>query len=156
MKTRDFDRFMAEREDEKLCLRILGRDCMVPRELPWVYMLKVELMLRTGEPIPGEDNVALVRRVLSKEDFEYVTGHPDFRASWFWELIAFAWLRAGEPDSGRADAGGPDSGGPVFRNEDDVRAAQTRASRRKRRRSARSSCGRTSRLTSSGSTASIC
>ena len=155
-RVRDFDRFLAEREQPRMTVRILGRDCEVPRELPWVYMLKVERMLRTGEPIPGEDNVALVRRVLSKEDFEYVTGHPDFRASWFWELIAFAWLRAGEPDSGRADAGGPDSGGPVFRNEDDVRAAQTRASRRKRRRSARSSCGRTSRLTSSGSTASTC
>lgn len=150
-RVRDFDRFLAEREQPRMTVRILGRDCEVPRELPWVYMLKVERMLRTGEPIPGEDNVALVRRVLSKEDFEYVTGHPDFRASWFWELIAFAWLRAGEPDSGRADAGGP-----VFRNEDDVRAAQTRASRRKRRRSARSSCGRTSRLTSSGSTASTC
>ena len=145
-RVRDFDRFLAEREQPRMTVRILGRDCEVPRELPWVYMLKVERMLRTGEPIPGEDNVALVRRVLSKEDFEYVTGHPDFRASWFWELIAFAWLRAGEPDAG----------GPVFRNEDDVRAAQTRASRRKRRRSARSSCGRTSRLTSSGSTASTC
>ena len=42
MQTKDFDRFMAEREDGRMRLRILGRDCEVPRELPWHYMLKVE------------------------------------------------------------------------------------------------------------------
>ena len=93
MITKDFDRFMAEREDGRMRVRILGRDCEVPRELPWHYMLRVERMLRTGEPIDGETNIALMKRLLSEEDYAYVTGHPDFRASWFWEIIAFAWLR---------------------------------------------------------------
>jgi len=127
MQTKDFDRFMAEREDGRMRLRILGRDCEVPRELPWHYMLKVERMLRTGEPVSGEDNIALVRQVLSPEDFEYVTGHPAFRASWFWELIAFAWLRG--------DA--PAQAGPAFRTEDDLRVERTRAGRSKKQRSAR-------------------
>ena len=128
MITRDFDRFMAEREDGRMRVRILGRDCEVPRELPWYYMLKVERMLRTGEPVSGEDNIALVRQVLSPEDYEYVTGHPDFRASWFWELIAFAWLR---------DDGEPPARGQVFRNEDDERVARTRAAGPKKLQSAR-------------------
>ena len=127
MQTRDFDRFMAEREQKPMAVRILGRDCLVPRELPWSYMLKVERMLKTGEPIPGEENIALLKRVLSPEDYAYVTGHPDFRASWFWEIIAFAWLRA-EPE------GAPKRG---FVTEDDVRVERTRASRPKKRRSAR-------------------
>ena len=115
MKTRDFDRFMAEREDEKLCLRILGRDCMVPRELPWSYMLRVERMLQTGEAVSGEDNIALLRQVLAPEDFDYLTRHPSFKASWFWEIIAFAWLRADEAEK------------PGFVTEDDVKIKSTDA-----------------------------
>ena len=115
MKTRDFDRFMAEREDEKLCLRILGRDCMVPRELPWSYMLRVERMLRTGEAVSGEENIALLRQVLSPEDFDYLTRHPAFKASWFWEIIAFGWLRADETEK------------PGFVTEDDLKIKSTDA-----------------------------
>lgn len=128
MRTKDFDRFMAERERGGMRVRILGRDCEVPRELPWHYMLKVERMLQTGEPIPGEDNIALVKRLLLPEDYEYVTGHPDFRASWFWELIAFAWLRG--DGEGAASA-------PGFVTEDDTRVARTREVRPKKRGSAR-------------------
>ena len=118
MITKDFDRFMAEREDGTMRVRILGRECEVPRELPWQYMLKVERMLRTGEAISGEDNIALVRQLLSPEDYAYVTGHPSFRASWFWELIAFAWLRGdGGESPARAD----------FKTEDDLRVERTRA-----------------------------
>lgn len=128
MLTKDFDRFMAEREGGTMAVRILGRECRVPRELPWTYMLKVERMLRTGEPVSGEENIALLRRMLSPEDFEYITAHPDFRASWFWEIIAFAWLRA--------DGGGTDEG-PSFQNEDDVRVERTRAASPKKPPSAR-------------------
>ena len=147
MQTKDFDRFMAERAGDRMTVRILGRDCRVPRELPWHYMLRVERMIRTGDPIPGEENMAMLRRMLLPEDYEYVTSHPDFRASWFWEIIAFAWLRADEGPSAR-DGG--------FQCEDDVRVERTREDRPKKTRSARSSCGRTSRLTSRGSTASTC
>lgn len=115
MKTRDFDRFMAEREDQKICLRILGRDCMVPVELPWSYMLRVERMLQTGEPVRGEENVALLRQVLEPDDYEYLTHHPAFRASWFWEIIAFAWLRDDEAEK------------PAFVTEDDVKVRRTEA-----------------------------
>ena len=128
MQTKDFDRFMAERAGEKMTVRILGRDCRVPRELPWHYMLRVERMLKTGEPIPGEENMAMLRRMLSGEDYAYVTSHPDFKASWFWEIIAFAWLR---PDG---DAGARRDG---FRCEDDVRVARTREDCPKKTRSAR-------------------
>ena len=113
MKTKDFDRFMAEKEDEKLCLRILGRNCMVPRELPWSYMLRVERMLRTGEPVSGEENIALLKQVLSPEDFDYLTHHPSFKASWFWEIIAFGWLRSDETEK------------PGFVTEDDVKVKST-------------------------------
>ena len=115
MQTKDFDRFMAEREDGRMRLRILGRDCEVPRELPWHYMLKVERMLRTGEPVSGEDNIALLRQVLAPEDFDYLTRHPSFKASWFWEIIAFAWLRADETEK------------PGFVTEDDVKVKSTDA-----------------------------
>lgn len=115
MKTRDFDRFMAEREDQKICLRILGRDCMVPVELPWSYMLRVERMLQTGEAVSGEENIALLRQVLSPEDFDYLTRHPSFKASWFWEIIAFAWLRDDEAEK------------PAFVTEDDVKVRRTEA-----------------------------
>ena len=126
--TKDFDRFMAERENARMTVRILGRECQVPRELPWYYMLKVERMLRTGEPIPGEDNIAMLKQVLSPEDYEYVTAHPDFRASWFWEIIAFAWLREEKGDEAPRRA---------FQTEDDWRVERTRASRPKKPRSAR-------------------
>ena len=116
MTTKDFDRFMAEREAPEMCLRILGRDCRVPRELPWSYMLKVERMLRTGEPVGGEDNIALIRQVLSPEDYEYLTHHPSFRASWFWEIIAFGWLRDDETEER-----------PGFVTEDDVKVRRTEA-----------------------------
>ena len=144
MKTKDFDRFMAEREERKMTVRILGRDVEVPAELPWEYVMKVERMLRTGEPVSGRENIDLMRRMLREEDYEYITRHPAFRASWFWEIIAFAWLRSEEASDGA----------PGFRCEDDVKAEETQADASKKARSARSACGRTSKLTFSGNTAS--
>ena len=89
---------------------------MVPVELPWSYMLRVERMLQTGEPVRGEENVALLRQVLEPDDYEYLTHHPAFRASWFWEIIAFGWLRG--DDEGEK---------PGFVTEDDVKARRTGA-----------------------------
>ena len=127
-------------------LNIFGRVCEVPRELPWDYVLKVERMLRQKEGISGADNIAMLQRLLSPEDYEYVTGHPEFKASYFWEIIAFGWLRE-EPGAEESAA---------FRREDDLPVEKAQAARPKKRQSARSFSGRTSRLTSSGSTASTC
>ena len=113
---KDFDRFLAEREARPMKLRILGRECAVPAELPWWYVLKVERMLRQGVPIPGEENAALLRQLLRAEDYEYVVHHPEFRASWFWEIIAFGWLRDEEEAPAK----------PGFRTEDDIKVAVTR------------------------------
>ena len=113
MTTKDFDRFMAEREDARMAVKVLGREISVPRELPWYYMLKVDRLVRSGEPISGEDNERLLRQVLSKEDYDYLTGHPSFRASWFWEIIAFGWLRSDETEK------------PGFVTEDDVKVKST-------------------------------
>ena len=121
MTTKDFDRFMAEREDARMAVKVLGREISVPRELPWYYMLKVDRLVRSGEPISGEDNERLLRQVLSKEDYDYLTGHPSFRASWFWEIIAFGWLRGGEARDGA----------PEFRTEDELKVEQTREGRGK-------------------------
>lgn len=112
---KDFDRFLAEREARPMVLRILGRDCAVPAELPWWYVMKVERMLRDGTPIPGEENARLLEQLMTPEDFAFVTGHEEFRASWFWEIIAFGWLRDG--DEARAE--------PVFRTEDDMKVRET-------------------------------
>ena len=120
MTTKDFDRFMAEREDARMAVKVLGREISVPRELPWYYMLKVDRLVRSGEPISGEDNERLLRQVLSKEDYDYLTGHPSFRASWFWEIIAFTWLRSDEKKPGDG-----------FTTEDDERVRQTRDGRGK-------------------------
>ena len=120
MTTKDFDRFMAEREDARMAVKVLGREISVPRELPWYYMLKVDRLVRSGEPISGEDNERLLRQVLSKEDYEYLTGHPSFRASWFWEIIAFTWLRSDEKKPGDS-----------FTTEDDERVRRTRDGRGK-------------------------
>ena len=113
---KDFDRFLAEREGRGMELRILGRTCAVPAELPWWYMLLVERMLREGEPIPGEVNVRLLKQLLSEEDYAYITGHPEFRASWFWEIIAFGWLRGDDTPALT----------PGFRTEDDMKVEATR------------------------------
>ena len=113
---KDFDRFMAERGGRSMKLRVLGRVIDVPSELPWWYVMKVERLLKEGVPIPGEENAALLRQLLQAEDYEYVVHHPEFRASWFWEIIAFGWLR----DEGEAPAK------PGFRTEDDVKVARTR------------------------------
>ena len=120
MTTKDFDRFMAEREDARMAVKVLGREISVPRELPWYYMLKVDRLVRSGEPISGEDNEKLLRQVLSKEDYDYLTGHPSFRASWFWEIIAFTWLRSDEKKPGDG-----------FTTEDDERVRRTRDGRGK-------------------------
>ena len=142
MSLKDFDRFMAEREGREKRLRILGREIAVPVELPWWYVMKVERMLKEGGSISGEENIALLRQLMKPEDYRYVTEHREFRASWFWEIIAFGWLR---------DDAGDDAEGPRFRAEDDA-AGEARES--KKDLSAPSSCGRTLRLTSNGSTAS--
>ena len=120
MTTKDFDRFMAESEDARMAVKVLGREISVPRELPWYYMLKVDRLVRSGEPISGEDNERLLRQVLSKEDYDYLTGHPSFRASWFWEIIAFTWLRSDEKKPGDG-----------FTTEDDERVRRTRDGRGK-------------------------
>lgn len=144
----DFDRFLAEREQQKRIVRIFGRDCPVPSELPWTYVLKVDAMLHGGPRVSGTDNLELLRRMFSPEDYAFIVGHPEFRASYVWELIARTWLRAGD-DEGRPKAG------PVFRTEDEVKIEQTRADAPKKERSARSRCSAASRLTSSGNTTSI-
>ena len=120
MTTKDFDRFMAEREDDRMAVKVLGREISVPRELPWYYMLKVDRLVRSGEPISGEDNEKLLRQVLSKADYDYLTGHPSFKASWFWEIIAFTWLRSDEEKSGDG-----------FTTEDEERVRRTRDGRGK-------------------------
>lgn len=125
---KDFDAFLAEREERKITVRIFGRDCKIPAEMPWTYMLKVERMLKGGESIRGEDNIAMVKSMLAPTDFEYVTGHPDFRASMFWELIAFAYLRADENVQAK---------GSVFKTEDEVKIAETRDKSAKKSKSAR-------------------
>ena len=139
---KDFDRFLAEREARPMKLRILGRECAVPAELPWWYVLKVERMLRQGVPIPGEENARLLEQLLTAEDFAYVTGHPQFRASWFWEIIAFGWLRDEEAEGAE----------PGFQTEDDMKARET--AEKNGSTSAPSTSGRSLRLTSSGNTGS--
>ena len=124
----DFDRFLAERERRELTVRIFGRDCRVPLELPWHYVLKVDAMLHGGPAVSGAENVALLKRMFAPEDYEFITGHPDFRASYIWELIARTWLRAGEAPSRKE---------PAFRTEDEVKIERTRAAAPKKGRSAR-------------------
>ncbi len=143
---KDFDRFLAEREPRGMALRILGRECRVPSELPWWYVMKVERMLREGEPISGEENARLLEQLMTAEDFAYVTGHPEFRASWFWEIIAFGWLRGEAPEAAK----------PGFQTEDDLRVRETREGAEKNESSAPSISGRTLRLTSNERTASTC
>lgn len=123
MKTKDFDRFMEEREDVKMDIVIFGRHCKVPMELPWDYVLKVERMFRTGESISGQENIDMLKRLLSEEDFEYVTTHPDFRASYFWEIIAYGWLRDDQKDK--------KSAAPSFRTEDDIKVERSRDRQKK-------------------------
>lgn len=113
---KDFDRFIAEREDKKITVRIFGRDIHVPAELPWHYVMKVERMFREKSPISGEDNANLIRQMLSPDDYKFVTEHPDFRASYFWELIAFTWLRNEEAEKPKT---------PVFKTEDEVKVEET-------------------------------
>ena len=114
----DFDRFLAEREQRMTTVHIFGRDCKVPAELPWHYVLKVDAMLHGGPAVPGADNLAILKQMFAPEDYEFITTHPEFRASYVWELIARTWLRA-EDDA-------PANEGPVFRTEDDVKIEKTR------------------------------
>lgn len=116
---KDFDRFIAEREGTRMTVRILGRDVTVPAELPWHYVMKVERMLKGGDRISGEENAALLRQMFSPEDYEYITTHPEFRASWFWDLIAFTWLRADDEETR-----------PQFKSEDDVKTEQSKPAKK--------------------------
>ena len=120
----DFDRFLAERERQMITVRIFGRDCKVPAELPWHYVLKVDAMLRGGSNVSGEDNLAILRQMFAPEDYEFITRHREFRASYVWELIARTWLRAEEDV--------PAEKGPVFRTEDDVKIERTRGGAKKK------------------------
>ena len=123
----DFDRFLAERERRMMIVRIFGRDCAVPAELPWHYVLKVDAMLHGGGAVSGEENFAILKQMFAPEDFAFITEHPEFRASYVWELIARTWLRE--------DA--DEEKGPVFRTEDDVKIERTRGGASKKARSAR-------------------
>ena len=125
----DFDRFLAERERRMTTVRIFGRDCRAPAELPWHYVLKVDAMLHGGPAVPGEDNLAILRQMFAPEDYDYITQHPEFRASYVWELIARTWLR--DEDDAVTEKG------PVFRTEDEVKIKKTRDSAPKKGRSAR-------------------
>ena len=125
----DFDRFLAEREQRMTTVRIFGRDCRVPVELPWHYVLKVDAMLHGGSNISGEENLAILKQMFAPEDYEFITTHPEFRASYVWELIARTWLRA--------DSDEPADNGPVFRTEDDVKIERTQDGASKKGRSAR-------------------
>ena len=119
--------YLAEREDSKMTLHIFGRDCLVPRELPFSYTLKVERMLRGGEPITGKENMELLKRLLTEDDYEYVTTHPEFRASYFWEIIASGWLRQDKPQKKQGE----------FKTEDDLRVEASKVDAAKKNQSAR-------------------
>ncbi len=119
----DFDRFLAEREDRTMTVRVFGRDCEVPVELPWVYVLKIQEMLSGKIQISGEENMKLLQQMFSRDDFEFIVSHPEFRYSYVWELIAYTWLRADAPEK-------PSE--PVFRTEDDIKVEQTQAGAKKK------------------------
>ena len=119
----DFDQFLAEREDRTMTVRVFGRECEVPVELPWAYVLKIQGMIRGQLQISGEENMNLLRQMFSAEDFAYITGHPEFRISYVWDLIAYTWLSA-EDEKKPAE--------PVFRTEDDVKIEQTQAGAEKK------------------------
>lgn len=118
---KDFDRFIAEKEGAKMTVRILGRDIEVPSELPWHYVMKVERFLKGGEGISGAENIALLKQMLKPEDYEYITNHPEFRASWFWDLIAYTWLRAEDAPAKE----------PEFKSEDDVKVEASKPAKKK-------------------------
>ena len=63
---KDFDRFLREREGRGMRIRVLGRELEAPSELPWWYVMKVERLLKTGAPISGEENAALLRQLLKQ------------------------------------------------------------------------------------------
>ena len=88
-------------------------------ELPFDYMLKIERMVRDKVAITGEENFMLLRQMFSSDDFEYIVHHPEFRASYVWELIAFAWLRAEKEEQKPSE--------PVFKTEDEVKIEETKA-----------------------------
>ena len=125
----DFDRFLAEREKRMTTVRIFGRECRVPAELPWHYVMKVDAMLHGGSALSGKDNLAILKQMFAPEDYDFLINHPEFRASYVWELIARTWLRAEDDES--ADKG------PEFKTEDDVKVEKTRAGGAKKGRSAR-------------------
>lgn len=129
MRSKDFDRYLDEKENRKMLITIFGRKCEVPTELPYYYVLKVENMLRGGDNIPHEENVKIVKQMLKPDDFEFVTNHPDFKLSTFFDLIAFAYLRADNYEE--------ESKEPAFETEDERKAKETQDSKSKKDQSAR-------------------
>lgn len=115
----DFDRFLAEKEQDTKTITIFGRECEVPAELPWYYVMKVERMIRYKKPITGQENINLLRQMFKPDDFQFITHHAKFRASNVWELISFAWLTATKDEAKPSE--------PVFRTEDEVKIEETRA-----------------------------
>ncbi len=124
---KDFDAFIAEKEKQTKTLHILGRDCEVPLELPWWYVVKVDRMRIGGEPISGEENIEMLKYLLKPEDYEYVVNHKDFKASYFWQIIAYGWLME-EPKKKKKGGG--------FKTEDDVRVEKSKDESAKKSQSA--------------------
>ena len=69
----------------------------------------------------GETNYALLKQLLSEDDFAYVTGHPEFRMRNVWDIIVFAWLT---PDDSEEKTAG-------FVSEDEVRVKKSRRASKK-------------------------
>lgn len=119
---RDFDQFLAEKEDRRMRVRIFGRDCEVPLELPYYYVLKIEAMVKEGRNIQGDENMTLLRQMFQPEDFAFITQHPQFKASTVWELIAYTWLNESQETAKE----------PQFKTEDDLKIAQTQGGSKKK------------------------
>ena len=100
-----------------MAVRVFGRECLVPKELPWHYVMKVEAMVRGRGGISGEENMRLFQQMFSEDDCRYILNHPEFRASTVWELIAYTWLRGDGADQAPQ---------PAFKTEDDVKIAASK------------------------------
>lgn len=118
----DFDKYMAERGQELKTVRIFGRDCDVPQEVPFDYMMTMLKLSAEEQGMTASANIRLLQQMFKQDDYEFITTHPSFKLSDVHALVRKIWL---ESDDDEADE-------PDEITEDNLAIEKSGANRRKK------------------------
>ena len=99
----DYDKYYAEREHETTTVRIFGRDCEVPVELPFDYMMKLIKLSQEEKGASTSENLKLLSQMFKPDDYKHITTNPKFKVSDVHALVRVVWLETPDDDDGEAE-----------------------------------------------------